>query len=393
MAVQIPTINDLYTSILADLKSEIGITNDFFGKVFLIPLAMVQAAKLKLYYLAIANIQRNIFVDLAEPISVGGTLERFGLVKLGRLPFTAKSGSYDVTVTGTIGAVIKANTTFKSNDSSLNPAKQFVVDSDHTMVTTSDTITVRALEAGLDSQLAINDQMTLTAPIPNIDKVATVSSETITPLAAEDVEDYRSKAIEAYQLEPQGGAGSDYRIWAADAQGVQKVYPYTRKGYNNELIIYVEATIADSTDGKGTPSQAILDDVEEVVERDPDTTKDLDERGRRPLGVFNIVFDPITILEVDVTITGYQSLTPEIQTSIQNAITDFINSARPFVASADVLSNRNDIISENKLISVVHEAVPGSVFDSLGLEIDSVPTASLQLIDGNIGHLNSVVYV
>jgi uncharacterized phage protein gp47/JayE len=393
MAVSIPTINDLYTSILSDLKSEIGITNDFFGKVFLIPLAMVQAAKLKLYYLAIANIQRNIFVDLAEPISIGGTLERFGLVKLGRLPFTAKSGSYAVTVTGTIGALIKANTTFKSNDSSLNPAKLFVVDSDHTMVTASDTITVRALEAGLDSQLEINDQMSLTAPIANIDKIATVSSETITPLAAEDVEDYRTKTIEAYQLEPQGGAGSDYRIWSSDAQGVLRVYPYARQGFNNEVIVFVEATVADSTDGKGTPSQAILDDVEAVIEFDPDTTKPLNERGRRPLGVFDVSVVEITVFEVDVIITNYQGLTPEIQTSIDNAIKGFVDSVRPFVSSADVLANQNDIISENKLISVIYAAEPSSVFDSLSLEIDSVPTPSFTLIDGNIGHLNSVAYV
>ncbi len=99
------------------------------------------------------------------------------------------------------------------------------------------------------------------------------------------------------------------------------------------------------------------------------------------------------MFEVDVIITNYQGLTPEIQTSIDNAIKGFVDSVRPFVSSADVLANQNDIISENKLISVIYAAEPSSVFDSLSLEIDSVPTPSFTLIDGNIGHLNSVAYV
>lgn len=393
MAVQQPTTTQLYDSILADLKSHLGITNDFFGKVFLIPLAMVQAGKLKLYYLAIANIQRNIFVDLAEPISVGGTLERFGLVKLGRLPFTAQSGSYDVTVTGSIGAVIVANTSFKSDDSSLNPSMLYVVDTDHTMITTSDTISVRASVGGLDSRLVITDTMSLTAPIANIDTVATVTAETTAPLSAEDIEDYRAKAIEAYQLEPQGGAGSDYRIWSADAQGVLRVYPYARMGFNNEIIEYVEATIVDSSDGKGTPTQAILDDVAAVIQFDPDTTKPLNERGRRPLGVFQVLVEPVIVLEIDVVLTNYIGLTNEKEASTFNAIEAFLLNVRPFVASADVLANKNDIISVNNLISTIMETEPTSVFDSVDLLVDSVSVPTVTLVDGNIPNLNSVTYV
>jgi uncharacterized phage protein gp47/JayE len=393
MAVQQPTLNDLYVSILSDLKSELGITSDFFGKVFLMPLAMVQAGKLKLYYLAIANLQRNIFVDLAEPISFGGTLERFGLVKLNRLPFTAQSGSYDVTVTGTIGVLIPANTTFKSNDDSLSPSKLYVLDADYTMITESDVITVRATEGGLDSRLVVADKMSLTAPIANLDTIATVVAETIIPLSAEDIEDYRAKVIEAYQLEPQGGAGSDYRIWSSDAQGVLRVYPYARFGFPNEVVVFVEATIADSSDGKGTPTQAILDDVADVIEFDPDTTKPLNERGRRPLGVFDVVVSSITLLEIDLEFTGFLNLTAEKQTSILNAVIDFLSKTRPFVASSDVLANKNDIISVNNLTFIVLEAEPTAVFTSLDLKVDSVSVPSLTLLDGNIPTLNTITYV
>ncbi len=393
MAVTIPTLNALYTSTLADLEAELGITIPLFGKNFLRALAAVQAGKLKLYYLAIANLQRNMFVDLAEPEAVGGTLERFGRVKLGRSPFTPQSGSYAVDVTGTIGAVITASTTFKSDDDSASPSKIYQLDNDYTLVAGPNTITVRALEGGLDSQLEVGNTMTATAPIANVDQIATVSAEVITPLAAETVEDYRDKAIEAYQLEPQGGAGTDYRLWAADAQGVRKVYPLAKKGFNNEIEIFVEATIIDSADGKGTPPQSMLDEVEDVVEFDPDTTKPLNERGRRPLGVFNIDFLPIAVREVDVVISGYVDFSPAKEALILSAITDFVSNVRPFVDSSDVLANKNDILSVNNLTFAIIEAVPGSVFASVDLQIDAVSVPSFLFLNGDIPNLNSISYV
>jgi len=58
--------------------------------------------------------------------------------------------------------------------------------------------------------------------------------------------------------------------------------------------LFIEATVVDSTDGKGTPSAALIQDVEDVIEFDPDTTKALEDRGRRPLTVNQIFFTAIT---------------------------------------------------------------------------------------------------
>jgi hypothetical protein len=401
MAANIPTLQQLYNDIKSNLESELNITIPLFGKNFLRALAAVQAAKLKLYYLAIANVQKNIFVDTADPEAIGGTLERFGLVKLGRLPFTAQPGTYDVTVTGTIGAIILANTTFKSDDSSLSPGKLFVLDNNYTIVAGVNTIQLRALETGLESTLSIGDGLTATAPIANVDSGAVVTAEAITPLAAENIEDYRDKAIEAYQLEPQGGAGADYRLWSKDVQGVQQSYPYAKTGFSNELIIFVEATIADSTDGKGTPPQTMLDNVWDgsvdpatgVIEFDPDITKPLDERGRRPLALFDIDMQPVTINEIDIIITNYQGLNATKQTSIFNATEAGLAEIRPFVDSVDIVANRNDIFSIFIASFIVQQAEPGSIFTAIVVNVDGVPTPSNQFILGNIPHLNSITYV
>jgi uncharacterized phage protein gp47/JayE len=388
--ITIPTTNELYEDILADLEAEFGDSIPLFGKIFLRALAGVQAAKLKLYYLAIANLQKNIFIDTADPEASGGTLERFGRIKLGRNPFPATAGQYEIQVTGTVGAVINSQTTFKSDDDSTNPGKLFILDSTFTLATNPDTLNVRALEAGLDSQLNGGDTLTATIPIALVNKQAVVVSEVVEPLSAEDIEDYRNKGIDAYRSEPQGGAAADYRLWALDAQGVRNTYPYTAPGDLNEVNLYVEATVADSTDGKGTPSQAILDAVQEVVEFDPDTTKPISERGRQPLAV-DVNYLPVSVIEIDITIDSFNGTSSD-EALVITALIDLINSIRPFIAAADVLANRNDVLDTNRIISTILSVKPGAIFGSITLIVGGISVTTHTFLDGNIPFADEIVF-
>jgi len=390
--INIPTITQLYNEILSDLEAEFSVTLPLVGRNFLRALAAVQAAKLKLYYLAIANLQKNIFVDTADPESRGGTLERFGRVKLNRNPFPAVAGEYIIEITGSIGATISASSTFKSNDNSANPGKLFVIDNDYTLVATTDYITVRALEAGLEAGLNFNDRITATAPIALVNSEGIVSAISIEPLAAETIEDYRAKVLESYRLETQGGAVGDYRIWSADAQGVKKVYPYTASGNVSTVNVYVEANIADSIDGKGTPSAGLITTVENVIELNPDATLDIDERGRRPMSTIVQVL-PITPLDVDITINGYVGLTPAIQTAIDDELAVQISKIRPFIPGADILDDKNDILDINRIIGIIISVRPGSVFTSVDLVVDSAPVVTYTFNNGDIPFLNSIAYV
>jgi len=388
--ITIPTLSQLYNSIKSAIQAELNVTIPDFGPSFLRAFSIVLAGKLKQYYLAVAKVQKNIFVDTAEPEALGGTLERFGRVKLNRNPFPAVAGQYVITITGQTGAVVPAQSTFKADDSSSSAGKLYILDAEYTMTGSTDTITVRALEAGLASKLLPGETLTAAQPIALVDSAATVASEAVQPLAAEDLEEYRQKAILAYQLEPQGGAASDYIVWSTDAQGVRRVYPYARSGESAVVDVFVEATIDDSTDGNGTPSASILEDVEEVIEFDPDTTKPLTERGRRPLGAFEVNVLPIVVKDIDVVVTGFQGLTPEIESAIEQAIIDALYQIRPFVSAADVLANKNDILSVNKLIFIIQEANPSSVFDEVQLFVDSVEFGTYQFTQGEIPALNSL---
>lgn len=389
----IPTLRDLYLDIIADLEAEFAVTLPLVGKNFLRVMAAVQAAKLKIYYLAVADLQRNIFVDTAKPESRGGTLERFGRVKLGRNPFAATAGYYELKVTGEIGSTIQASTTFKSNDDSLNPDKLFVLDDAFTLATTPGYITVRALEAGTDSQLNVLDELTSTAPIAGVNSLAVVESEVTAPLAAEDTEDYREKVISSFRTETQGGAATDFRQWSLDAQGVVNSYPYTNSGNSATVDLYVEASEADSTDGYGTPSPTILAAVEEVIERNPDDTLDISERGRRPMGVKQVNYLPVTPLAVNITINGFVDITGALQASILAEVKSKLSKIRPFVAAADVYAEKNDTLDINKLILIIYSVNANSVFDSIELSVDGSVVNSFTFTDGYIPYVDTITYV
>lgn len=390
--ISIPTLLSLYEDQVAALEAEFEDSLPPFGKVMLRALAAVQAAKFKIYYLAAASVQKNIFVDTADRESFGGTLERFGRIKLGRNPFPAKAGQYNVEVTGDLGAVIRAQTTFKSNDDASSPGKLFVLDVEKIMGDTTDMIVLRALEPGIESKLMPDDQLTSTAPIAGVNSTGVVLTQAVEPKAEEAIEDYRALALNAYRLEPQGGAGSDYKLWASDAQGVKTVYTYAISGEPNELNLFVEAVLADSIDGQGTPSDGLLLEVEAVVEQDPDDTKPDTERGRRPLGINQIHYLPVTVKQLDIDIAGFVGLTPEIEAQLLPAIREKVDLIRPFVSSVDILENKNDLLDPNVIIASILNARPGSIFGTISLSIDSVPVMSVLFENGDIPHLNSVTY-
>lgn len=390
---QIPTIKELQDAIIQDLETELGIKIPTFGKVFLRALAFAQAGKLKLYWLATGKTQKNIWPDTADPVAIGGTLERFGQVKLSRGPFPATQGLYQVDVTGTVSAVVPAGTIFKSDDVSSSPGKLFILDVEKTLAFTTDTMELRALEAGIDSRLVVTDTLTATSPLLNVDDLVTVTVENTIPLAAETIEDYRNKIVLAFQLEAQGGAATDYRVWAADAQGVRFVFPYATSGECSEVDLYVEANQVDSTDGKGTPTAAILSDVEDVINFDPDETQPPGNRGRRPIQV-TVNFLTVTPKDVIVTVVNPVNIDTAKEAAITASLTQLIDDIRPFVEAADIIDNKNDILDINRVISTIQGLLVGNEqFDSVTMTVDAVPvTTSITFLNGDIPFLTSVVF-
>lgn len=386
---QIPTITELYQGIIADIEAELDVDIPEEGKNHLRSMAAVWAGEDKMQYLAIGQVQKNIFIDSADPVADGGTLERFGVVKMNRYPFAASQGVYTATVTGQTGSTIPAGTTWKSDDDAQNPGYLFILDTEYTLPSTSGTILLRALQAGTEALLNVGETLTATQPINDVDATATVATVSSEPQDAEDIEDYRRAGINSFRLEPQGGAPADYILWAADAQGVVRAYPYAKSGSPNEIDLYIEGV---GTVNKGVPSAGILSDVEDVIELDPDTTLPLSERGRRPLGVFAVNVQAILPLDVDITVTGLVDSTAEKEELIEAALRELVGGIRPFIAGADDPDGRNDTLSLNRIITAIQSALPGQEFTSVSMDIDSSAETSYEFDEGEIPYANTVVF-
>lgn len=387
----IPSIKEINTNISNDLRSKLNLSIDYLKKT-LDAFALVLSAQYHLVYLYLSDIQDNIFPDKATTSDQGGTLERQGMIYMNRNPFPDSVGSFKVSVTGVAGSVLRVNLTFKSNEDALNPGQVYILDSAYTLTGTADEIEIRSIGAGVDYNLNVADKLTITEPVIGVDKTVTVTEVLAQPKAGETTELYRSAILNAIQLEPQGGSRADYRQWCTDAQGVRLVYPYVPDVDTGDISLYVEATLVDSNDGKGTPTSTILTDVEDVIEQDPDTTKPINERGRRPMQA-NVTVLPIVLVPVDVTIKGLNVDTTAVRASINSSITDLLYNVRPFISGADLRRNKNDILYSGKVQSVVTDTLTnGNFFNLLTLYVDGNEITSYEFTLGNIPYLRNLTY-
>jgi uncharacterized phage protein gp47/JayE len=377
----IPTIQELRETLANDFKSKLNLLSNNLKK-FLDAFSIVESAKFKLLYLYLQDLQNNIFPDTADLEANGGTLERQGRIYLNRNPRPATVGTFELSVTGESGSVLRSGLTFKSNENSLSPGQLYVLDLEYTMTGTDDVIEVRSLGAGSEFDLNIDDELTITEPVIGVNQLVTVSDVISQPKNGEDIEAYRQAILDAIQLEPQGGSKTDYRLWSSDAQGVKKVYPYVKNGDAGTVQIYVEAT-----DGDGVPSSGLISEVEDVIEFDPDESKPLNERGRRPIQATVEVL-PVVLIPVTVTITGLSQDTPSIRSAIQNNIELYLSSVRPYISGADLARNRNDILYEARLQSVATDVLENSnFFTGFAITVNGNSVSSYQFDLGNIPNL------
>lgn len=388
----IPTLTELQDRLYKDIAKKLGISDNNMKEVIGAFSASI-AGELKLAYLYLQDIQKNVFPDTADTAADGGELNHHGQIQLNRQPKPATSGIYVAEVTGITGSVLSAGITFKSNAESNAPGNLYVLDADYILTAETGSIALRALNAGPDYLLNVGDTLTATEPLIGVNEIATITEVTTPPVAAESITLYRQNIIDAIRLEPQGGSKTDYRLWAADAQGVERVFPYVKNGEAGTVQVYVEATVTDSTDGNGTPPQGILDEVEDVINFDPDESLPVNDRGRLPLGVVLEVL-PIVTKPVDVDIISLQTVTPSIESAVRNNLTDFLFSVRPFIAGADLLAEKNDVLTAVKAQAVVSDTVGNAnTFIDFKIYVDGVEVNTYTFSGGNLPYLRNVNYV
>jgi uncharacterized phage protein gp47/JayE len=386
------TILELKDQISKDLRNRLNISDDNLKKV-LDALSGVLAAQFKLAYLGLEDTQRNLYPDTADTFENGGSLNRLGRIYLNREIRPATSAIYRVNVTGVEDSVLRSGLTFKSNIDSENPNKLYILENEYTLTGTDDTITVRSIGGGLDYFQDNDNNLTITEPVIGVDKTVVINKDGAgslfqDPVNAETTQEFRNAILNAIQLEPQGGSKSDYRIWASDAAGVRFVYPYVKDGEAGTVQVFVE-----SSDNGGVPTQSILDEVEEVINFDPDETRPLSERSRRPIQVYLEVL-PIDPVDVEINITGLIDSSTEIRNAIELNLIAFLKNIRPFVDGADLLRNKNDILFVARLQGVVTDVLDAdNFFNDFSMLIDGVTQTSFIFSKEKIPNLINVNYL
>lgn len=385
------TIIGLKEQISKDLRNRLNISDDKLKKV-LDALSGVLAAQFKLAYLGIEDAQRNLYPDTADTFENGGSLNRLGRIYLNREIRPATSAIYRVDVTGVEDSVLRSGLTFKSNEDSENAGKLYILENEYTLTGTNDIITIRSIEGGLDYSQDDENNLTITEPVIGVDKTVVInksSGSTVIqePVASETVQEFRNAILNAIQLEPQGGSKSDYRIWSSDAAGVRFVYPYVKDSDGGTVQIFVE-----SSGNNGVPNQSILDDVEEVINFDPDETRPIEERARRPIQA-NLEVLPINLTSVEVNIIGLVDSSTEIREAIEVNLIEFLKNVRPFVDGADLLRNKNDILYTAKLQGVVSDVLEAdNFFNDFNMLINGVTQTSFIFSKEKIPNLINVNY-
>lgn len=386
--ITLPTTEQIFEGLISDLEAQFDTTINEDGKTELRAQAASITAVMKQFYFALGALQENIWPDNCDE----ETLLRFGQTILNRAPFSATAGQYKIEVTGQTGQVIPVNSVFKSDDDSLSPGILYILDTAYTMPASTGEITVRALTLGEDGKLEVGDTLTATSPFPLISSNAEVTEEVVQPFAEETISDYRSKVLMRMRYNIFPGSATFYRLCGEDVQGIRRIYPYAKHGYAGQSDLYVEATVVDSTDGKGTPSQLLMDEYEQACETNPDTSLPINERGRRVMdAILNI--RPITAMDVDIVVTGYQGLTAAIEADIEEALTEWLYGVRPFVAGADILADKRSIINNILLANVIGQAKPNSIFTSITFQVDGTPYTTYEFLLGNIPYLNTITFV
>ena len=390
MSVDIQTISELQDRILNDYATELGVDKSDLGDTYIVR-SKVLAGLVYPIYLALSSVEKNIFFDLAEE----SILKRYGNVFLQRNPAPASQGIYTVEVTGTIGAKIPASTQFQANDTTNAAGFLFIVDNEKTLTAEIENVTIRALTAGLNSALNVNDLLTSVSPIAGInDEVKVISIDT-QPSAAEDIENYRDDIVEAVRLEANGGSPADYKLWASDVPEVRTVYPYVIEGEAGNLEIFIEATKENSAPAEiiGVPTQQTIDDVykNDVGSETGALIYDsVNNRGRKPMTVNKIEVKPVNPIPVDIR---FIELSDEsIANQLRSSIDDLLYEIRPFIAGADNLVNKNNILTISAIQVIVINILANNniTYTDLKMDVNSIESTLVEFDKGDYPYLNLI---
>ena len=204
-------------------------------------------------------IARQVIIDTAD----GDMLERHASI-WGVDRKAASPAVGNITVTGTNGAIVPADSTLARSDGA-----QYTTDAEATISGGTAMIAVTAVEGGQASNASAASSLSFDTPIDGVSATATVAVGGLTGGA--DIEadtDLRARLLARIQQPPHGGASYDYVAWALEVPGVTRAWVYPAElGLGTVTVRFVRdddaSPIPDA--GEVTAVQDYIDSVRPVT--------------------------------------------------------------------------------------------------------------------------------
>jgi len=204
-------------------------------------------------------IARQVIIDTAD----GDMLERHASI-WGVERKAASPAVGNVTVTGTHGAIVPADSTLARSD-----GVQYTTDVEVTISGGTATIAVTAVDGGQAGNASAASSLSFDTPIAGVSATATVAVGGLTGGAdIEADDDLRARLLARIQQPPHGGASYDYIAWALEVPGVTRAWVYPAElGLGTVTVRFVRdddaSPIPDA--GEVTAVQDYIDSVRPVT--------------------------------------------------------------------------------------------------------------------------------
>lgn len=338
MAIENPSIKQIYANIINDIETETGQQIPTLAKMVL-----------KVFSLALSGIWIVLYKYGSDSFKqrFPQTANDYFLAILGELVNVTRQDATNfrgvITCVGTTSSgIISANTQFinvKSGNIYLASESAYIANG-------SFTVKIKSTSSGANYNLAVNDILKFVSPVFGVNDSGTVSAITSLGQDAENIESYRQRVINAYKRKPQGGAAVDYQQWGTEPTAILNAYPYTNATLPGKFEIYVESSVQPD----GIPTQDELDLCKQYIDFDMSTGM----ATRRPLTAEGNYY-PISRKVYDIKIIGLSPDTVANRELVENAITDYMLELEPYILGVSV--NRNDIMNTATLTAAVQNVL------------------------------------
>lgn len=294
-----PKLQELIERNISDVESRLPSTDARLRQSNLNVLAKTHSAVAHELHGHLAWLALQLMPDTAELEH----LERWASIwNITRKAAAKAQGS--ITFTGNDGAVIPLGTVIQRGD-----AVEFITDNEGTINAGSISITITAVEAGINSNTIATSKLTLITPIAGVDSSATVDvGGIINGTDTESDEFLRERLLNRIQEPPHGGADFDYIKWALEVPGVTRAWVYPQElGLGTVTVRFVVDDDAISI----IPDAAEITAVQDYID------------ALRPVTAAVTVVAPVAVA-MNFTITGLTPATQTVQDAIEAELTDLL---------------------------------------------------------------------